>query len=115
MSADAESADWNRSAGVVNPADAPERARAARDISDVFVTTRYGNAAASSARTASTAPGTGAPLSTSTPSRSRRSPRTPCSAARRAGSAPGNSGIIGAYQGRLHRMGLLDGRKALVF
>src|SRR5262245_16414605 len=82
---------------------------------DVFVTTRYGNPASSSARTAATAPCPGAPLRTSTPSRSSSRPRTPCSAARRLASGSGNWGMIGAYQGRFHRMGLLDGRKALVF
>src|SRR3954449_5570545 len=115
MAADADRADWNRSAGVVNPAFAPHRASAARDMSDVLVTTGDGKRASSSARTASGAPATGAPLRTSTPSRSSSNPRTPCSAARSDGSGPDKSGIMRSLPRRTPRMGLLDGRKALVF
>src|SRR3954468_12431151 len=115
MAADADRADWNRSAGVVKPALAPHRASAARDINDVLVTTRYGKPASSSARTASGAPATGAPLRTRTPSRSSSSPRTPCSAARSDGSGPDKSGIMRSLPRRTPRMGLLDGRRALIF
>ena len=95
----------------------PTRASvAARDERACWSRTRYGNARRSSSASASTAPGTASPLRIRTPSRSSSRPRTPCRAAR--------SGVVGSgrvghdAQGTRReepRMGLLEGRKALVF
>ena len=114
-SADADSADWKRSGGVVNPTLRPSRASVARDTSDVFVTTRYGIPALSSRASASTAPGTARSFATRTPSRSSSRPRTPCKAARTDASRSGGLGHHSPRVAEEERMGLLDGRKALVF
>ncbi len=94
-SADAESADCSRSGGVAYPTRLPHAASEARDTSEVFVTRRYGMPSPSRRAIAAGAPGIASPASTSTPSRSSSSPRTPCSAARRVSSGRGVSGMMG--------------------
>ena len=93
-----EAAVTTRSAGTGSPPRASSRASVARLTIDMFVPITYGMPRRSKAASASTAPGSNAPLKTSTPSRSSTSPRTPASLSR--SSVEAGPAALGAVSAR---------------